>query len=89
MQPFVLNRHGRLVLPSNVFPELDFSVIRSQDQLDQWCGATSRRRQTNRFAATMYDKQPTRWGDMPRRRDDASSSRCSPPGRKLHMEERG
>ena len=35
MQPFVLNRHGRLVFPSNVFPELDFSVIRSRDQLDQ------------------------------------------------------
>ena len=34
MKPFVLNRHGRLVFPSNVFPELDFSVIRSQDQLD-------------------------------------------------------
>ena len=27
MQPFVLNRHGRLVFPSNFFPELDFSVI--------------------------------------------------------------
>ena len=34
MQPFVVNRHGRLVFPSNVFPVLDFSVIRSQDQLD-------------------------------------------------------
>ena len=35
MQPFVLNRHGRLVFPSNVFPELDSSVIRSRDQLDR------------------------------------------------------
>jgi hypothetical protein len=33
MQPFVLDQHGRLVLPSDVFPELGFSVIRSQDQL--------------------------------------------------------
>jgi 3-oxoacyl-[acyl-carrier-protein] synthase III len=101
MQPFVLNRHGRLVFPSNVFPELDFSVIRSQDQLDQVVrrdfeakaptGTEMLRRieidayadryqlmrdmalnlfWTNRFAATMYDKQPTRWGDVPRRRDD-------------------
>ena len=29
MQPFVVNRHGRLVFPSNFFPELDFSVIES------------------------------------------------------------
>jgi hypothetical protein len=35
MQPFVLNRHGRLVFPSNVFSERDLSVIRSQYQLDQ------------------------------------------------------
>ena len=34
MQPFVLNRHGRMVFPSNFFPELDLSVIDSLDQLD-------------------------------------------------------
>jgi 3-oxoacyl-[acyl-carrier-protein] synthase-3 len=101
MQSFVLNRNGRLVFPSNVFPELDFSVIRDQDQLDQVVrrdfetkaptgtemlrrietGTYADRYQlmrdmalnlfwTNRFAATMYDKQPTRWRDVPRRRDD-------------------
>ena len=26
MKPFVLNQHGRIVFPSNFFPELDFSV---------------------------------------------------------------
>ena len=34
MQPFVLNNHGRLVFPSNFIPELDFSVIESEAQLD-------------------------------------------------------
>src|SRR5437762_80215 len=33
MKPFVVNRHGRLVFPSNFFPELDFSVLESLDQL--------------------------------------------------------
>jgi 3-oxoacyl-(acyl-carrier-protein) synthase III len=90
-----------MVFPSNVFPELDFSVIRDQGQLDRVVqrdfetkaptGTEMLRRietdayadryqlmrdialnlfWTNRFAATMYDKQPTRWGDVPRRRDD-------------------
>ena len=27
MKPFVVNRHGRLVFPSNFLPELDFSVL--------------------------------------------------------------
>ena len=35
MKPFVLNRHGKLIFPSNIFPELDFSVVTSQDQLDR------------------------------------------------------
>ena len=101
MQPFVLNRHGRLIFPSNIFPELDFSVITSQDQLDRVVrrdfetkaptGTDMLRRietrdyddryqlmrdmalnlfWTNRFAATMYDKQPTRWRDVPRHRED-------------------
>ena len=33
MQPFVVNRHGRLVFPSNFIPELDFSVIETEEQL--------------------------------------------------------
>lgn len=35
MQAFVVNRHGRMVFPSNVIPELDFSTIESLDQLDR------------------------------------------------------
>jgi 3-oxoacyl-[acyl-carrier-protein] synthase III len=34
MNAFVLNRHGRLVLPSNIFPQLDFSTVESLEQLD-------------------------------------------------------
>jgi 3-oxoacyl-(acyl-carrier-protein) synthase III len=34
MNAFVLNRHGRLVFPSNITPELDFSTIQSLEQLD-------------------------------------------------------
>jgi 3-oxoacyl-[acyl-carrier-protein] synthase III len=33
MQPFEVNRHGRLVFPSNFIPELDFSVIETEKQL--------------------------------------------------------
>ena len=32
-KPFVINRHGRLVFPSHFVPELDFSVIETEDQL--------------------------------------------------------
>ena len=35
MQAFVLNRHGRMVFPSNLIPELDFSAIQSLEQLDR------------------------------------------------------
>ncbi len=35
MQPFVINRHDRLVFPSNFIPDLDFSVIATEKQLDQ------------------------------------------------------
>ena len=35
MNAFVLNRHGRMVFPPNVMPELDFSTVESLDQLDQ------------------------------------------------------
>jgi 3-oxoacyl-[acyl-carrier-protein] synthase III len=34
MQPFVVNRHGRIVFPSNFIPELDLSVMHSLEQLD-------------------------------------------------------
>jgi 3-oxoacyl-[acyl-carrier-protein] synthase-3 len=32
MKPFVINRYGRLVFPSNFFPALDFSVFETLDQ---------------------------------------------------------
>jgi 3-oxoacyl-(acyl-carrier-protein) synthase III len=35
MNAFVLNRHGRMVFPSNIIPELDFSTVESLEQLDQ------------------------------------------------------
>jgi len=34
MQPFVVNRHDRIVFPSNFVPELDLSVMNSLEQLD-------------------------------------------------------
>jgi 3-oxoacyl-[acyl-carrier-protein] synthase-3 len=34
MQPFVKNRHGRIVFPSNFVPELDLSVIQTLAQFD-------------------------------------------------------
>ena len=34
MQPYLLNRHGRIVFPSNFLPELDLSVMQSLEQLD-------------------------------------------------------
>ena len=34
MNAFVLNRHGRMVFPSNVMPELDFSAMETLEQLD-------------------------------------------------------
>ena len=101
MQPFVLNRHDRIVLPSNVLPELDLSAIDSLEQLDSVIrrdfetksptGTDILRRieadgydtryelmrdlalnlfWTGRFALTMYEKRPTRWADVPRRRND-------------------
>src|SRR5919201_1984495 len=32
MKPFVINRDGRMVFPSNFFPNLDFSVFETLDQ---------------------------------------------------------
>ena len=34
MSTFVLNRHGRMVFPSNVMPELDLSTVDTLEQLD-------------------------------------------------------
>ncbi|MGZ4545124.1 MAG: 3-oxoacyl-ACP synthase III family protein [Blastococcus sp.] len=34
MKAFVLNRHGRLVFPSSIMPQLEFSTMESLDQLD-------------------------------------------------------
>ena len=34
MQAYELNTHGKLVFPSNCFPDLDFSTFESLDQLD-------------------------------------------------------
>jgi 3-oxoacyl-(acyl-carrier-protein) synthase III len=101
MKPFVVNRHGRLVFPSNFLPELDFTVIDSLEQLDAVVerdfeakaptgtdilervesDAYATRYEllrdlalnlmwVNRYAITMYEKRPTRWRDVPRRRDD-------------------
>src|SRR5258708_37127465 len=33
LKPFVVNRHGRLALPSNFFPEIDFSRLETLEQL--------------------------------------------------------
>ena len=101
MQAFVLNRHGQMVFPSNLMPELDFSALESLEQLDRVIrrdfetkaptgtdimnhleNGTYESRYAllrdialnlfwvNRFAMTMYDKRPTRWGDVPRTRSD-------------------
>jgi 3-oxoacyl-[acyl-carrier-protein] synthase III len=101
MKPFVVNRHGRLVFPSNFLPELDFSVLADLEALDAviardfeakaptgtdilervQAGHYAARYDlmrdvalnlvwVNRYAMTMYDKRPTRWRDVPRRRGD-------------------
>jgi hypothetical protein len=33
MKPFVVNRHGRLVFPSNAFMDLDFTVFETLEDL--------------------------------------------------------
>ena len=35
MESFIVNKHGRVVLPSNFDPALDFTVLRSLDQLSE------------------------------------------------------
>src|SRR3974390_2989757 len=34
MKPFVINRHGRIVFPSNFIPEMDFSVFETLQQFE-------------------------------------------------------
>jgi 3-oxoacyl-[acyl-carrier-protein] synthase-3 len=34
MKPFVLNRHGRLVFPSNAFLDLDFTVFETLEEFN-------------------------------------------------------
>lgn len=101
MQPFEINRHGRIVFPSNFFPEIDFSTITDADHLDAVIrrdfdtktptvseilarharGSYHSRFElmrdvalnvfwANRFTLTMFEKRATRWGDVPRGRDD-------------------
>lgn len=101
MKAFVLNRHGRMVFPSNIIPELDLSTVETLDQLDEVIRRDFETKApsgteildkvrtgrydtrvalmrdmalnlfwTNRFAMTMYEKRPTRWGDVPRNRPD-------------------
>ena len=33
MKEFLINKHGRIVLPFNFFPEMDFSVIETLEHL--------------------------------------------------------
>ena len=101
MKRFVVNRHGRIVLPFNFFPERDFSAFATLEQfhavikrdiedkarqeteiVSRVDTAAYRNRYellrdvamnlfwANRYAMTMYDKRPTRWRDVPRRRRD-------------------
>ena len=101
MQPFLVNRHDRLVFPSNFVPQLDLSAIDSLDQLDSVIRRDFETKAptgsdilarieageyhtryalmrdvalnmfwTGRYALTMYEKRPTRWRDVPRRRSD-------------------
>jgi 3-oxoacyl-[acyl-carrier-protein] synthase III len=101
VQPFLVNRHDRIVFPSNFVPELDLSAIDSLDQLDSVirrdfetkaptgtdilkkveAGSYTSRYElmrdvalnmfwAGRFALTLFEKRPTRWADVPRRRPD-------------------
>jgi 3-oxoacyl-[acyl-carrier-protein] synthase III len=101
MKSFVINRHGRLVFPTNFLGDLDFSLLEKLDDFTAVIGrdfeakvptgtellariesgAYSRRFEllrdlgqnlfwVNRYSITMFDKRPTRWRDLPKRRDD-------------------
>lgn len=101
MKPFRMNKHGKLVFPSSIFTELDFSIISNLDQLkaiirrdfevkaptgteiaERAAAGFYKTRYdllrdiglhlfwANRYALVMYNKQPMRWRDVPRNRDD-------------------
>lgn len=109
MKPFRLNKHGKLVFPSSIFTELDFSIITDINQLKAIirrdfevkaptgteiaeravAGGYATRYDllrdiglhlfwANRYALVMYDKQPMRWRDVPRTRDDVFVSLLQP-----------
>ncbi len=63
MQPFVVNRHERIVFPSNFMPELDLSVMDSLEQLD------------NVIRRDFEAKAPTGTNILHRVEEGASSSR--------------
>jgi hypothetical protein len=101
MKSFVINRHGRLVLPSNIFPDIYFSAL---DTLEQFSAVVKRDFDekaptateiiesiqaekyssryellrdlglhlfwVNRYSITMYEKRPTAWRNVPKRRSD-------------------
>ncbi|MFC8850440.1 MULTISPECIES: 3-oxoacyl-[acyl-carrier-protein] synthase III C-terminal domain-containing protein [unclassified Micromonospora] len=101
MKPFVINRHGRLVIPANFHVDLDFSLL---DTLERYTAVIGRDLAAkaptgtellariasdaypgrfellrdlgqhllwlNRYSITMFDKRPTRWRDLPKRRGD-------------------
>jgi 3-oxoacyl-[acyl-carrier-protein] synthase-3 len=101
MKPFVINRHGRLVFPSNFLGDLDFSVLETLDQFAAVIGRDFEAKAptgtdiltrvgsgaypgrfellrdlgqnlywANRYSLTMFDKRPTRWRDLAKRRSD-------------------
>jgi 3-oxoacyl-[acyl-carrier-protein] synthase-3 len=101
MKPFVINRHGRLVFPSNFIGDLDFSVLETLDQFAAVIGRDFEAKAptgtdilarvesgaypgrfellrdlgqnlywANRYSLTMFDKRPTRWRDLAKRRSD-------------------
>lgn len=105
MKSIVMNSHGRLVLPCNFFPELDFSVLESLEQFSDVvkrdfdakapdatdilgriaAGAYKTRYDllrdlglhlfwVNRYSITMYEKRPTAWRNVPKKRNDVSSA---------------
>ncbi len=97
---FVVNRAGRVVVPSNVFPSLDVRAFDTLEQLQavirrdfdakapsedailarieagEYRGRYDLLRDVsanlgwaNRYALTLYERRPTRWRDVSRRRD--------------------
>ena len=56
---FVINRHGRLVFPSNVWPRLDFSVFTTVGQLS---AAVSRDFEAKAPTASQVVNRPEKLG---------------------------